>query len=204
MLTRQDDAEGLLEGTADTPPDDHVQRDLLAANIASAPLHDLQGERMRLRELWRRGPTVSVFLRQYGCLFCHELLDDVLARAAEIRDRGAELVVVGNGTVEQAREFARRKSLPVPGVWLASDGARAAYDAAGMKESWARTFTHPGAVGAYVRARRRGHRVTGVFGKVSQLGGVLVTRPPAHLAYVFRSRFAGDHPDLDQVLAAIG
>jgi NAD(P)-dependent dehydrogenase (short-subunit alcohol dehydrogenase family) len=54
-----------------------------------------------------------------------------------------------------------------------------------------------------LRALRSGSRQTGVEGDPWQLGGVFVLRPGGELAYRYVSAEAGDHPPLDDVLAAL-
>jgi len=60
-----------------------------------------------------------------------------------------------------------------------------------------------GSVRAYRDARADGHRITGLFGDLTQLGGLMVTRPPARLVMLHRSQYAGDHADPSAVLAAV-
>jgi hypothetical protein len=65
------------------------------------------------------------------------------------------------------------------------------------------TFLHSGASKAYGAAKGQGHRINGLFGDLTQLGGLLVVKPPASLAYLYKSRFAGDHPNLSEALAVL-
>jgi len=54
-----------------------------------------------------------------------------------------------------------------------------------------------------MRAFAGGHRQTRVQGDAKQLGGVFVISPGPELRYSYRSRFAGDHPDIAEVIAAL-
>jgi NAD(P)-dependent dehydrogenase (short-subunit alcohol dehydrogenase family) len=54
-----------------------------------------------------------------------------------------------------------------------------------------------------LRALRSGYRQGEVQGDPFQLGGVLVIRPDGALSYRHVSRVAGDHPPLDDVIAAL-
>lgn len=49
----------------------------------------------------------------------------------EIKALGAEVVVIGTGTAEQARQYARRLRLPYP---VAADTGRAVYTRYGLKK----------------------------------------------------------------------
>lgn len=173
------------------------------ATIAVAPVLTLHGARAVLRDYWRRATTVTSFVRQFGCVFCHQAVDDLIAAVPELVRRNARVVIVGNGSVDQARRFYTEKNLPRDGIDVVTDPGRDTYRAAGFERGYARTFLHPASAAALLSARRQGHRVTGLFGDLTQLGGLMVVVPPAKLAYLYRSRYAGDHPDLSDVLDSL-
>ncbi|MCA9574265.1 MAG: AhpC/TSA family protein [Sandaracinaceae bacterium] len=173
------------------------------AALAAARCLDLDGNPVRLRDVFDDRPTVVTLVRQFGCLFCHELVAELIEGADAITRAGGHQVIVGSGSVNQARKFAEHKGLPRPDVTLLTDPERASYDAALVRRSWIATFLHPSAWSAYARARHDGHAITGSFGDVPQLGGIFVVRPPATLVFEHRSRFAGDNPSLDEVVAAV-
>lgn len=189
-----------------TTDEGHVRQvsdDMLAAAVAATRVLGLDGSPTRLRDAWGGKTVVHVFVRQFGCLFCHEMVASLIDLAPRVVARGSHVVVVGSGSVEQAARFAAAKGLPREGVSLYTDPSRESFDRAGLARSWTGTFLEKDARRAYVRAREEGFRITGVAGDVPQLGGAMVVKPPARLAYLHRSRFAGDHPDLDALLAAV-
>ncbi len=190
----------MMSGSLENEP---VERDRLVAHLAAAPVIDLDGHQHRIREFWQRRTTVTSFVRHFGCLFCHQMVADLVGSVPFILERGAQVLIVGNGSVEQARRFFTSKKLPRDGVDVVTDPDRESYKAAGFERGYARTFLHPGASKAYGAAKAQGHRITGLFGDLTQLGGLLVVKPPAALAYLHRSRFAGDHPNMTEVLSAI-
>lgn len=116
-----------------------------------------------------------------------------------IRAKGAELVVVGNGQPWQAAAFREEMALDAP---LFVDPALAAYRAAGLKRG-ASSVLGFSAARAAVRALRGGHRQKGVQGDAWQLGGVFVIRPDGSVPYAYVSRAAGDHAPPAAVLAAL-
>lgn len=174
-----------------------------AIAIAASTVLTMGGERVRVRDLWRTGVTATAFLRHYGCIFCLQFAHDVIAAAPEIIARGATLLLVGNGTVNQARRFFEERGLPKKGCMVATDPERETYQAASFHRGFARTFLEKPARRAYVKARAEGHKITGLSGDLTQLGGLTVTSPPARLVYFFRSEYAGDHPDVAEVLDAV-
>lgn len=182
---------------------DEVDNDRLVARVAVAPVLALDGSRTTLRERWRVTTTVTCFVRQFGCLFCHQAVDDLVRSVPKILTRGARVAIVGNGSVEQARRFFAEKKLPRHGVDVLTDPACESYRAAGLEKGFAKTFLNGGSKHAYEAARREGHRITGWFGDLTQLGGLMLVSPPARLLYLHRSRFAGDHPDLGAVIALL-
>lgn len=193
-----------MQTTSHSAEDERLANERMVATIAATRVLSLRGLPVRMREVWAGRPVVHVFIRQFGCLFCHEMVASMIDAAPLVEERGGHIVLVGNGTVEQAVRFAEAKGLPRSGVTLVTDPNREAFEAAGMLRSYVQTFLAKDARRAYVRARAEGHQITGVQGDVPQLGGLMVIVPPGRLTYLHRSRFAGDHPRIDDVLPAVG
>lgn len=183
--------------------EDPIDSDRFVARIAAAEVITLDEKHIRLRELWRDGIVVTSFLRHYGCLFCHQAVAQVVDALPEIVANGARVVFVGNGSVNQAKRFFTDKKLPREGVSVVTDPERESFRAADMNRGYVRTFLNPGSIRAYAQAKESGHRITGLFGDLTQLGGLLVTRPPAHFVYFHKSTHAGDHPDMKRVLEIV-
>lgn len=185
------------------PPAEAYEQDRLVAQVAVAQVQGIDGKTHRLRDLWRDTISVTTFVRHFGCLFCHQMVSDLVVYLPRILAQGARVVIVGNGTLEQARHFFSVKKLPRDGVDVVTDPRRESYAAAGLERGFARTFLNGGSVTAYGAAKSQGHKVTGLFGDLTQLGGLLIVRPPGTLLYAHKSRFAGDHPDMVKVLAQL-
>ncbi len=117
----------------------------------------------------------------------------------EIRKRGAELAIVGNGATHFAAAF--REDFELDGPLLVDPELRA-YRAAGLRRGRVEILS-PRLLGAGLRATRAGYRQTSVEGDPWQLGGVFVIRPGGALAYRFASRDAGDHAPIEEILAAL-
>jgi AhpC/TSA antioxidant enzyme len=188
--------------TSSYPPDAY-ETDRLVAQVAVAQVQGLDGKTHRLRDLWRNATSVTTFVRHFGCLFCHQMVGDLVEHLPGILERGARVVIIGNGTLEQARHFFAVKKLPRGGVDVVTDPRRESYAAAGLERGFARTLLNRGSAGAFGAARSQGFRITGLFGDLTQLGGLLVIKPPATLLYAHKSRFAGDHPDLLKVISKL-
>jgi NAD(P)-dependent dehydrogenase (short-subunit alcohol dehydrogenase family) len=117
----------------------------------------------------------------------------------EIRARGAELVIVGNGAPNFAVAFREDFELDCP---LLVDPELRAYRAAGLRRGRVELLSPRLPLNA-LRALRSGSRQTGVQGDPWQLGGVFVIRPGGDLTYRYVSREAGDHAPVDEILAAL-
>ncbi len=119
--------------------------------------------------------------------------------SAEIRRHGADLAVVGTGTVEEARAFADARALPFP---LYTDPTRDSYRQANLRRGILSSVNPRIALHA-LRAFRQGHRQTATQGDPLQQGGVFVIAPGGRLLFAYRSREAGDHPDPRDILRAL-
>ena len=116
-----------------------------------------------------------------------------------IRFLGAELVVIGNGRPDHAEAFKEEQKISFP---LFVYPTMEAYRAAGLKRGITnavnlRTARHA------VRAFRKGFRQTGTQGDPWQLGGSFVIDPKGAVLFTQISREPGDHPDPQDILAAL-
>ncbi len=113
--------------------------------------------------------------------------------------KGAKIAAIGNGSVEQAREFAEEKKLSFP---LYTDPGLHAYTAAGfLKDPLA--LVKPSVWKNAMRAMRAGYKQTATKGDVFQLGGVVVVAPGGKLLFRQVSTSAGDHAEPADILAAL-
>lgn len=107
-----------------------------------------------------------------------------------IHGAGAELVVVGNGTPEQARWFIEDFHMDTP---VFTDPTLGLYRAVGARRG-VRLSKLPRLLGNTVRAMSKGHFQTRVLGDGRQLGGVFVIMPSGALAYRYLSEAAWRSP----------
>ena len=119
----------------------------------------------------------------------------------EIRERGAELAIVGNGAPSFARAFREDLGLDVR---LYTDPSLETYRALAFHRGLLRTALSPRTWGHAARALAGGFLQGRTQGDPLQLGGVVVVRPDGTVAYRFASAEAGDHPPIADILAALG
>lgn len=117
----------------------------------------------------------------------------------ELRKRGADLVVVGNGGVEQALAFRDSKRLPFP---LYTDPSRDSYRKAGLRHGLGSTLNPRAALHA-IAALRQGFRQSRTQGDPLQQGGVFVIAKGGRLLFQYVSREAGDHPANEDLVRAL-
>lgn len=120
-------------------------------------------------------------------------------RIHEIRARGADLAIIGNGAPHFAAAFREDFELDGP---LLVDPELEAYRAAGLRRGRVEILSPRLPFNAF-RALRSGARQTSIQGDPWQLGGVFVIRPGGELAYRYISSEAGDHPPIDAILQAL-
>lgn len=117
-----------------------------------------------------------------------------------IRDAGAELYVIGNGSPSFIDGFRDETHYTGP---IYTDPSRAVYQAAELKRSVASTI-NPLGFGKALRAFAGGQRQALVpQGDPWQQGGVLVIAPSNEVVWHYISGRAGDDPSVTQIVDAI-
>jgi peroxiredoxin len=172
---------------------------MIAHPLAGMTVFDPDGREIRLGELWAAETVVLVFVRHFGCLFCRQQIAAIVPLRRRLKSLGAELVVIGHGSPEQARAFRDEQATPFP---LFTDPTRQAYCAVGMRRSLRSVLTLR-VLARSINAGARGFRQTGVAGDPFQQGGVVVIAPTGVERYRFVSREAGEHPPPADILAAV-
>lgn len=160
-----------------------------AAILASTVTHEGDS----LGDVCSEGKTLLVFLRQGGCTFCREALEDIRRRRADIENAGTRVVLVHMMNDREAAVLLKQYDLSdVPRV---SDPDRALYRAFGLEQGrlkqllgwkmWWRGFIagiiHRHGAG---RLSGDGRQMPGVF---------LLDR--GEIVRAFRHRTAADRPD---------
>lgn len=109
------------------------------------------------------------------------------------------VVAIGTGGKRYAQAFIEDENFPFP-VLLDEDGIAAEIvetNAIGLT-----TYMSPTAVGAGLKSFIKGHRQQKTGRRPLQLGATFVVGPGDELLYEDFEDYAGDHADLDAVLAA--
>ena len=107
-----------------------------------------------LRDQLGSRPTLLVFLRHLGCLFCREWLAE-LERSADSDPTFPALLYVHLGTVEQGDAFF---SAFAPDARAVADPNRRLYKALGVPKAQALQLLDPRVWACGIRATRQGHK----------------------------------------------
>jgi hypothetical protein len=131
-------------------------------------------------------------------MFCREQAAQLRGIASEA-ERLGNLVIIGNGTVDHARDFQRTHG---DGLRSLVDTGKKTYRTLGFRRGLRYTFG-AASVMRGLQTTRRGFTQGATQGDAFQQGGTLVLAAGGRPVYFQRSRFAGDHPEIETVLAAI-
>lgn len=160
----------------------------------------MDGTPRALSSLWADGPTLLVFLRHFGCIFCREQLKSLETHHAEIGRAGLQPVAVALGRPEHARRYCAQLS-PSLSDCLSStetDG----YHLWGMKQGSVGQLMNPQTVIAGARAFSHGVMQGATTGDPLIIGGTFIVDRAGIIRYAYYSKFAGDHPSFDSILNA--
>jgi len=131
-------------------------------------------------------------------MFCRE-------QAAQLRgiqrqcEKLGNLAIVGNGTAAHARDFQETHGKELRSL---VDTKRETYRALGFRRGFRYTFGAPSIVRG-TQTVARGFVQGPTKGDAFQQGGTLVLAEGGRPVFFQRSRFAGDHPRIEEVLAAL-
>ncbi len=171
---------------------------------APAPDVDLlntRGESLRLSSLWQNAPLVLAFTRDFGCPQCKEMMDKLHALQPDLQKRGLLLVIVTQGTPEQAATFCAERA---PGATCLADPERRAYSAYGLSRGSAwQTLLAP----RIWSGNRRLQREKGYRPEVPPAGqdsfvmsGTFVIGRDGRIRLPYYYQDIADHPPVDLLL----
>jgi peroxiredoxin len=115
----------------------------------------------------------------------------------EVHAAGGEIVVLGNGTPENARWFIEDYKVTMPVV---VDPTLASHKIVGARQQ---NLFEPRSMLRAGAALLSGFRQTKTMGPAMQLGGMFVITPAGEMPFRYLSKFAGDHPDPRDAIKAL-
>jgi len=159
-------------------------------NIMQQPLvgYNLNGS--TLAELLDGEPTLLVFLRHFGCIFCKEMVGDLRA-VAEANPAYPRVLFVNHGQLDFAEPF-------FANVWPQArcivDTDRSLYVTFGVERMGALEALNPGLIACGMRAASKGYMQTSSKGDPRQMPGLFYMQG-GKVLWQHDFKHAGDHPD---------
>jgi peroxiredoxin len=162
-------------------------------------LKTVEGEDIRLSDLWQRGNTLITFIRHFGCPACRAMLKELETHKAELEQRGFQIVAIGMGTPKRTQEFVAEMEVSFP---ILADPRRTAYDAYRlMKMNW-REQLRPA---AFLKTTQQMLKYGGgsTAGQdVMQLGGTFIINSKGIITFAHTNKAVSDDPNLEMLLQA--
>jgi peroxiredoxin len=176
-----------------------VTRPITGEAAPDAALVDLEGREVMLASVWRERPAVLVFLRYFGCPLCQRHVVDLREGREEFQRAGANVVLIGQGSAQEAGAFHDRRNLPFPCL---VDASRIAYHRYGLIHGKLSQVFGPKVVGPLISAalqpERRQRGLSG--GHFLQMPGTFVVDVQGTVRYVHRNITIADNPPNDLLL----
>ncbi|KAK4342966.1 hypothetical protein RND71_038782 [Anisodus tanguticus] len=168
---------------------------------------DLKGQGVPISDLWKDRKAVIAFARHFGCVLCRIRADYLAAEKDKMDAAGVALVLIGPGSVDQARTFYEQTKFKGE---VYADPSYRSYEALRFVSGVTTTFT-PGAGLKILQAYMEGYRQdwelsfekdTRTRGGWRQ-GGIIVAGPGKNnITYIHKDKEAGDDPDIKDILNA--
>ncbi|OMP03661.1 Thioredoxin-like protein [Corchorus olitorius] len=175
--------------------------------LDTVKVFDLNGNGIPISDLWKDRKAVVAFARHFGCVFCRKRAD-YLASKKDVMDKaGVALVIIGPGSVEQAKTFAEQTKFEGE---VYADPSHSSYEALSFVSGWTTTFTPKAGlkiIQLYMEGYRQDWRLSFEEDTVKRggwkQGGILVAGPgKRNISYIHKDKEAGDDPDIEDILKA--
>lgn len=168
---------------------------------------DLNGNSILISDLWKDRKAVVAFARHFGCVLCRKRADMLAAKKDRMDASGVALVLIGPGSVDQARAFSEQTGFKGE---VYADPSYASYKALSFVSGVTTTFTPLAAlkiIEAYMEGYRQDWGLS--FEKDTrtrggwQQGGIIVAGPGiSNISYIHKDKEAGDDPNVEEILKA--
>jgi hypothetical protein len=143
-----------------------------------------------LRDQFREGETLLVFLRHFGCMFCRETVSDLREAFESVPDY-PDVLFVFQGSPMEGRAFMRRYW---PQARAVADPERRLYTAFGLERGSLLQTLGPAVWRAKRRAAEKGHANGPRVGDIWMMPGAFLVRK-SEIVWAHEYRHAADHPE---------
>ena len=144
--------------------------------------------------------VLLIFLRQFGCTFCKEMLNEVSHNLEKIKEAGLEVVFVHMSSDSFAKEMA--KIYQLENTKFISDPEQVMYEAFNLKRVSTFHFLHPKNLYRLMHSAVVDGNLWGrVQGDGFQLPGIFVIKKN-RIIKAFRHKLVSDKPDILSLAAS--
>ena len=160
--------------------------------VLDLPIEGVNLRGATLRQELGNEPTLLVFVRHFGCIFCREMIADI-GNAAQKNPAHPSVLFFFQGTAAQGKEF-------FPRFWkdarAVADLPKNFYNAFGLERGSLSQMFGPEVWACGIRAVAKGHFIGAPVGDPWMMPGLFyVQGNRVHWSHHFRH--AGDHPDFE-------
>jgi hypothetical protein len=167
-------------------------------HILDRPLSGYNITDSSLRAEIGNAPTLLVFLRHFGCIFCRELAKD-LKTQVEAKPNYPSVMFFYQGQPQEGAAF-------FDAIWptarAVSDVPKVYYDAFGIDRGGLKQMFGPAVWACGVRAALKGNFIGWKTGDPWTMPGMFLVQG-TQIVWNHDFRHAGDHPDLSRIPAFI-
>ena len=167
-------------------------------------LQDANGKAVMLSSFWEKQTLILAFSRHFGCPQCKEMVDHLVLASPDIEKKNLGLVIVTQGTPEEAKAFCSDRA---PGVVCLADPERRSYQAYGLERAnvWQSFLS----LNVW-RSNRRLKRERGwntdlppAGQDALQMAGTFVIAPDGRIRLPYYYDDIADHPSVDLLLHGV-
>jgi peroxiredoxin len=156
---------------------------------------------IRLRDLWRQGPTIVTFMRHFGCSFCREHLTALADADDRVAAAGGRTVAIFQYDAEATRSFCDGRSIPFDCL---GDPQREAYGRIGLGRGSLRELMG----WSVIKRGRAAYRAGGgqgsaEGGSIALMPGSFVLDREGRIVLAHYNRNAADNPPVDLLIGAV-
>ena len=167
-------------------------------------LQDVNDKAVTLSSFWEKQTLILAFTRHFGCPQCKEMVDHLAIASPDIQKKNLGLVVVTQGTPEEAKAFCTERA---PSVICLADPERRAYQAYGLERAnvW-QSFLSLNVWRSNRRLKRERGWNTDLPPKgqdAMQMAGTFVIAPDGRVRLPYYYDDIADHPSVDLLLHGV-
>lgn len=175
--------------------------------LDTVEVFDLNGNAIPISDLWKDRKAVVAFARHFGCVLCRRRADYLAAKKDVMDASGVALVLIGPGSVDQAKTFSEQTKFKGE---VYADPSHSSYKALQFVSGVSTTFTPKAGlkiIQSYMEGYRQDWKLSFEGDTVAkggwQQGGIIVAGPgKTNISYIHKDKEAGDDPNIEDIIKA--